>query len=137
MNTTRCGDISTARILARFLELGYSVLLPWGSARYDLALDMGDKLIRVQCKTGRLRKGCVMFNTASNLYGGRRIGYTGDADLFAVYCPDTELVYTVPVAGAATGFMQLRVEVAANPHPWIRWAKDHELKQEFNDGPVV
>lgn len=68
MNTTKRGDISTAKILARFVELGYAVLVPWGSARYDLALDMGDKFIRVQCKTGRLRKGCIVFSTVSHLY---------------------------------------------------------------------
>lgn len=137
MNTTKRGDISAAKILAKFVELGYQVLVPWGSAPYDLALDCGDRLVRVQCKTGRLRKGCVLFNTSSIVYGGRRIGYTDKADLFAVYCPDTNAIYTLPVAEAATGFTQLRVEAAGNNHSSIRWARDYELRQQLHHGPVV
>jgi len=45
MNTSKRGDVSTARILATFVELGYPVLVPWGSAPYDLALNLGGRLI--------------------------------------------------------------------------------------------
>ena len=137
MNTTRRGDISTAKILARFIELGYSVLVPRGSARYDLALDMGDRFVRVECRTGRLRNGCVVFNTASNLYGGRGVGYTGAADLFAVYCRDTDGYCTVPVERAATAHMALRIADAGKPHPSINWARTYELRQSNDQGPVV
>ena len=137
MNTTKRGDISTARILAKFVQLGHQVLIPWGSAPYDLALEVEDRIIRVECKTGRLRKGCVLFNTVSNLYGGRGVGYTGKADLFAVYCPDTDGVYVVPVASASKVQMSLRIEEAGKPHPAIRWAKTYELQQQLNLGPVV
>jgi hypothetical protein len=138
MNTTKRGDISTARILAKFVELGYQVLLPWGSAPYDLALEVQDKIIRVECKTGRLRKGCVVFNTVSNLYGGRGVGYTGKADLFAVFCPDTDAIYVVPVREAPQGKeMALRVEQPVKTHPAIQWAQKYELLEKLRFGPVV
>ena len=69
--------------------MGKSVLLPWGEERYDLALDEGDRLVRIQCKTGVLRKGCVVFKTC--ITDARRPlgdgGYHGQIDAFAVYCP--------------------------------------------------
>ena len=50
------GERSEAAILAAFVERGFEVLLPWGTNhRYDMVLDLGERVLRVQCKTGRLR----------------------------------------------------------------------------------
>jgi hypothetical protein len=54
--TQRKGDIATARAVATFTALGYDVSIPLTeSAAYDLVVDDGDGLHRVQCKyvTGR------------------------------------------------------------------------------------
>jgi len=49
--TQRKGDIATARAVATFTEMGFDVALPLTeSAAYDLIVDDGDRLIRVQCK---------------------------------------------------------------------------------------
>jgi len=49
--TQRKGDIATAQCIATFTRKGYDVLIPLTeSAAYDVALDIGDKLIRVQVK---------------------------------------------------------------------------------------
>lgn len=68
---------------------GKSVLLPWGAHyRYDFVLDESDgRFIRVQCKSGVYRHGCVYFRTASA--DRRRPNgdpYFGQIDAFAVYC---------------------------------------------------
>lgn len=43
-------------------HVGFDVLTPFGeNTRYDLVLDDGEHLTRVQCKTGRLRNGAVIF----------------------------------------------------------------------------
>ena len=57
---------------------------------------------RVQCKTGRLRKGAVVFNVCSSYAHHRsplveKRSYHGEIDLFAVYCPETAGVYLVPI----------------------------------------
>src|SRR5215211_6957979 len=63
----------------------------------------GDRLARVQCKTGRLRGGSVVFRACSS-YGHHRNpltarrDYQGQVDAFAVYCPETAGVYLVPIA---------------------------------------
>lgn len=52
------GDASTAMVLARLVQTGKLVLLPFSeNQRYDLVIDEGDRFVRVQCKTGRLRQG--------------------------------------------------------------------------------
>jgi hypothetical protein len=49
--TQRKGDIAVARAIATFTERGLDVLLPLTeSAAYDLAVDDGRTLHRVQCK---------------------------------------------------------------------------------------
>ena len=42
------------------VSLGKVVLIPWGEEHYDLVLDEGDRFVRVQCKTGTLRRASVM-----------------------------------------------------------------------------
>lgn len=40
--------------LQDFIELGYQCLLPYGdSCKYDVAVDIGNKILRIQCKTSR------------------------------------------------------------------------------------
>jgi hypothetical protein len=112
---------------------GYRVLTPFGvNHRYDFVLDMGDRFLRVQCKTGRLRNGAVMYTTHSTRCNTRRVyqrGYTGQLDLFAVFCPDTGRVYVVPLDQEPTHTEgTLRIDPPADGQSRrIRWAKDYEL----------
>ena len=53
-NPTSKGKTSEAVILAALVRLGKSVLIPWEEERYDLALDEGGRLLRIQCKTGHV-----------------------------------------------------------------------------------
>jgi hypothetical protein len=121
-----------ATILAELARRGYRVLVPWGvNQRYDLVLDVDGEFLRVQCKTGRLRKGCVEFSTQSVRANTRQVilrGYKGEADLFLVHCPETNGIYAVPVDEAPTGHGYLRVEPTRNgQQQGIRWARDYEL----------
>jgi len=48
-------------------EAGFAVLVPFGeNTRYDLVIDDGERLARVQCKTGRLRSGAIVFKVCSS-----------------------------------------------------------------------
>ena len=49
--TQRKGDIATTRAIASFTAAGWDVSIPvTESAAYDLVVDIGTKLVRVQCK---------------------------------------------------------------------------------------
>ena len=130
------GDTSEAMVIARLVQAGKMVLLPFGeNQRYDLVLDEGTEFVRVQCKTGKLRQGAILFNTCSVAYQRKDLGfrayhvdYIGAADLFGVYCPETDAVYLVPVNEVGNRAGTLRVEPTRNGQAKkIRWAKDYRL----------
>jgi PD-(D/E)XK endonuclease len=131
------GDASTAMVLARLVQAGKLVLLPFSeNQRYDLLIEEPDQFVRVQCKTGRLRNGSIVFNTCSVDYhhpdkGGAsdyRHHYRGQADLFGVYCPDLDSVYLVPVDSVGKRACSLRVDMPRNNQvKKVRWAKIYEI----------
>lgn len=95
-HTKTKGDISEAMIAARLLQSGKAVSKPMGdNQRYDLIVDDGIKLLKVQCKTGRLKAGAVLFATCSST---NKDMYVGQVDLFGVYCPELDSVYIIPMA---------------------------------------
>lgn len=119
-------------ILSELIRRGYSVLVPSGvNQRYDLVLDVGDRFVRAQCKTGRLHHGAVAFYTRSIRTNTKQIlkrGYHGDADLFLVYCPENRRVYAVPVEEPPADKMHLRISPPLNGQSRrVRWASDYEL----------
>jgi hypothetical protein len=132
------GDRSTAKVLARLVEVYGDVFLPFGeNQRYDLIVDTGDNLLRVQCKTGRLHNGAIRFPACSSTYHHPNAAskpfkshhYRGQADVFGVYCPETDEVYIVPVdeIGVRTG--SLRVAAPLNSQRrLIRWADEYVLR---------
>jgi PD-(D/E)XK endonuclease len=47
--------------------------MPFGAnQRYDFAIDVGDRFLRAQCKTGRLRQGTIVFAARSVRSNTRR-----------------------------------------------------------------
>lgn len=126
------GQRTEASILAELVRRDYRVLLPFGvNQRYDLVLDMGDRFVRVQCKTGRLRNGVVQFKTCS-VRSNRRMtairGYEGEVELFLVYCRENDCVYCVPADEATGKEVWLRVEPCTNNQSRrIRWARDYSI----------
>jgi hypothetical protein len=116
-------------------RVGFVVLLPFGeNVRYDLVIDDGNQLARVQCKTGRLREGAVRFSVCSSYAHHRQPraihrNYSGQIDYFGIYCPETGGAYLVPIddlplkrEGA------LRVDPARNSQRRrIRSAADYQI----------
>jgi hypothetical protein len=141
-NTAHRGLVGQTIILAKLVELGKEILLPWGDhRRYDLAYyessdtsDVG-KLIRVQCKVGWFYDdgAGVEFSTMSVLVkpgrGHIRRVYRGEIEYFAVYCPDNGKIYFNPVEDVPDGSKaRLRLKTTKNnQQQGILWAKNYEL----------
>src|SRR5215211_9185457 len=81
------GQRSEAAIMAAFIARGFAVLIPWGTnQRYDIVLDVCDRFLRVQCKTGRLRNGAIEFRLQSVRCNTKQIvirNYIGEIEYFA------------------------------------------------------
>jgi PD-(D/E)XK endonuclease len=130
-NTKLVGDISEARVLMALTEAGYAISKPFGeNVRYDLIADDGERLLRVQVKTGKLRNGAIRFNACSS-HGHRNGGsrpYFGEIDYLAVYCPQNRKVYLLPETALVATHGHLRVAPAKNNMvKTIRWAEPFEL----------
>jgi hypothetical protein len=115
------GDRSTLAVMIALRELGYTISVPFGeNARYDLVIDDGNDLLRVQCKTGRLRNGAVRFSTCSTYVHHKtprapQRSYLGEIDYFAVYCRETAGVYLIPIRAVPTSREgALRIDPARN-----------------------
>lgn len=126
------GHRSEVAILAQLVRQGYRVLLPFGvNQRYDMVLDNNGRLLKVQCKTGRLREGAIRFRSQSvqsNTAGTRVRAYSGEVDFFAVYCPENDRVYLIPADEVPTRGMYLRVDRPRNrQRKRVRWAEDYVL----------
>jgi hypothetical protein len=130
-NPNSKGKTTEAMILAALAMLGKTILVPWGEERYGLALDDDGRFVRIQCKTGVLRNGCVVFKTC--ITDARRPlgdgGYAGQVDAFAIYCPQLKRAFFVPIEAVTSPFLgYLRVEPPFNGQVRnIRWARDYEL----------
>jgi len=131
LNSKSKGEISEALILARLLELGYSVSLPFGNnQRYDMVVDDGKSLIKAQCKTARVVNGCVSFRVCStNGFTGEHRTYEGEVDVFLVYCPGTKGFYKIKIEEATKTEVRLRfAPTKGGQSSQVRWAKDFELR---------
>ena len=105
LSTNRKGAIAETAIAAAATKLGIPVLRPIVEhARYDLAFEIGDRILRVQCKWGGLHSegAIIKVNLTSSWCtptGYERRYYTEDEiDLVAVYCGELDRCYLLPSA---------------------------------------
>lgn len=128
------GDRTTLAVMLALSTLGYGVSVPFGeNTRYDLVIESDGVIQRVQCKTGRLRDGVIVFRTASSYAHHptpkpRQRHYRGQVDAFAVYCRETGGVYLIPIDQLPTDAASLRVDPPRNgQRKHIREAATHEI----------
>jgi hypothetical protein len=128
------GDRTTLAVMLALRTLGYSFSVPFGeNTRYDLIVEAGGAIQRVQCKTGWLRKGAIEFPTASSYYHHpnekpTQRHYRGQVDSFAVYCRQTSGVYLVPIGHLPADRASLRVTPPLNgQRKRIRFAQEYEI----------
>ena len=128
-NTKQIGIVSELVAMQHFAAAGFLMCIPFGDcAPYDLILDdRRGRTFKVQVKTGRLRRGVVIFNCVSNHAhrGMKPTEYVGVIDAFAVYCPDNDEFYVVPIDTDAVtrNYASLRlVAPANNMRKTIKWA---------------
>lgn len=103
--------------------------MPWGAdGPYDLVVTCDDRVyLRVQCKSGREKRGCIVFNTHATDHGRGPQLYHGRADVFAVYAPSRDEVYVVEVADLGrSGWLRLE-PTKNNQARGVRFAADHTI----------
>src|SRR5262249_52445070 len=75
------GNLSELKVMTAYVQAGFVVSAPFGGAApYDLIVDSGARLLKVQVKTGRLRNGGVIF--PMQRFSGHRKGRRYDPSEF-------------------------------------------------------
>lgn len=94
----RRGELSELAFFYKAASLGFGVAKPWGdSERYDFILDSGQRLWRVQVKSGGYHK-----NRRYGLHGmcGNRqqtVYTAAEIDIFVTYLIPIDVWYVIPV----------------------------------------
>ena|SRR5215831_7003895 len=133
-DTHRRGCVAEAAVALAAMKAGIVVLRPLtDGARYDLALDIGGRILRVQCKAAARYEDVIVVRCRS----GRRTRegvvmrrYTrNEIDAFAAYCAEVEQCYFLPIEMFDDrAAVQLRLEPTKNnQRAGINWAKDYEF----------
>ena len=115
MNTNQKGDLTELKIATQLMALGHTVLFPYGdNSRYDLVFDDGESLKKVQCKSGTIKNGAVVFYTQSSTKRTTRGNIYTNIDYFGIYCSGNNTCYLVPIRDASVNEMHLRIELPKN-----------------------
>lgn len=99
MNSKRIGNIGEAKVLAKFVEMGIPIYIPFGDdEKADLIAEFDGKLNKIQVKTSiKSKNGCSIFDltssTAHRTNGGRRKYSNSEIDYFALYSLDRDKIY--------------------------------------------
>jgi len=99
MNSKRIGNIGEAKVLAKFVEMGIPIYIPFGDdEKADLVAEFNGKLNKIQVKTSiKSKNGCSIFDltssTAHRTNGGRRKYSNSEIDYFALYSLDRDKIY--------------------------------------------
>jgi hypothetical protein len=135
-NTSAKGNLSELKVMTAYMEAGFIVSVPFGGgAPYDLIVDTGERLMKVQVKTGRLHKGCILFPTVRfSGHSGKGLKYApGEIDLFAVYCPEANQIYVWPFGDIPAIGSLRRSQPKNNQKEKIRWAKSYEFQGHLEE----
>jgi prevent-host-death family protein len=134
------GNIAEAAITLEAIRLGIEVLKPVAEhGRYDLAFDVGDRLLRVQCKWGAYRReqGVVTVRVGGSRHtpnGYVRSTYSAqEIDAVAIYCEALKQIFLVPIEVAA-GRSALRLRVTP---PRNSQRASINLAEEYTFGAIA
>lgn len=120
-STHQKGEIGRLKVCIRAAELGYTVSVPTVEARYDLIIDDGKKLYRVQVKyadyTGTKVENSILikFKTECRNNGYQKTYCPDEIDAIVVYTPKTDKCYWFgPEHFAGKKFLSLRFAPSKN-----------------------
>jgi hypothetical protein len=142
LTTDQKGAIAETAVALAALKLGVDVYRPVAEGgRYDLIFDVGDRLLRVQCKWA-IRSGEVVSVPCRTCRRGRqglvRRTYTSDdADAIGAYCADLDRCFLLPL-DLFSGWtaIQLRLAPARNgQRAKVNWAERFELAATLGRSP--
>jgi hypothetical protein len=145
LTTDQKGAVAEAAIAAVALAHGVGVARPLSDEKYDLIFDLGQRLLRVQCKWSIRAGNVIVIRTrrarrSASGFVHRR--YAADEiDAVAAYCQAVDQCYLLPTElSVERAVVQLRLPPCRNNQLLgVHWARDFELGATLNRlrGPIA
>lgn len=129
-NTKDKGDLAEVMVLADLMKQGFKLSVPVGdNSRYDLIVDRGDKLERVQVKYIESDHEVVRINGRSNVFkAGRTFTETkystSDIDWLAAYDKSTDRCYYVSALELGEGMTQVALRLKPSRNNQVKRTRD-------------
>jgi hypothetical protein len=131
------GNGSEGIVHSAYVSAGFVVSIPFGTgASYDLVVDAGRRLFKIQIKTAWLHDGCVLYKSQRRQPGmglTRRPYKDGKIDFFAANCPATQAIYVVPAENhGVEGRLRLS-PVRNGQSKLVKWAADYGWERHVEE----
>ncbi len=138
LSSSQKGAAAEAEVIAALIRMNHLVLKPLvEGGRYDLAVDLGSYMLRVQCKWASRRGDVLSARCATSRHtpGGyrRRTYRASEIDAIAVYSQAVDQCFLVPISEIeGYSMISLRIGPTRNRQAsGVRWAKDYELARRL------
>ncbi len=134
LSTDQKGNIAEGAIALAAAKLGIVVYRPVGEGgRCDMIFELGEDLIRVQCKWAPLENDVVVvrcYSCRRSAMGLLKRTYSrAEIDAFAAYCPELDTCYFLPM-DVFDGHHQVSLRIHPtrnNQRDGINWAASYEF----------
>jgi hypothetical protein len=133
LTTNQKGLLAETMIIRECINHRIGVSRPLDDMPYDLVLDLGNNLLRVQCKFAARVGDVVAIRTRRSRRGPNghihRSYDVGDIDAMAAFCPDTESCCLLPQElSVGRAIIHLRLSPTRNNQKLgVWWANDYEF----------
>lgn len=151
-NTLQKGMLIELHCIEKLIELGYFCSIPYGnSCKYDLIVDINNKLYRIQCKSSIWAKDTAEENvafimntnhTTTNTTGIKRYTYNADqVDFFYTYFEGEHYLVPIQEVEGKTAFRFRYAKYVGNQKNNIHIAENYQLEKTLSkikmEGEVV
>ena len=138
MNSKSKGNLGEIKVASEFIKWGCTISFPFGdNARYDLIIDDGDKLKKVQikyadCKSDNNSWRCMCVSSTNHTTNKKLYGYNNDVDIMAFYIAelDTCIMFNISEIKQKT-CIYVRNTIPLNKQSNVVYIKDHTFDNYF------
>jgi hypothetical protein len=133
LTTNQKGLVAEQAVILECVRLGITVAKPLDDERYDLIVDLGTSMLRLQCKWAVSDGDVVSIRTRRCRRGREGFIHRGyepnEIDAIAAFCAATRACYLLPhELSVNRAAVQLRLGPTKNNQAvGVRWARDYEF----------
>lgn len=137
MNSKSKGNLGEIKVASEFIKWGCTVSFPFGdNARYDLIIDDGNSLKRVQVKYADSKENgswrCICVSSTNHTTNKNLHGYQNDVDIMAFYIAELDecIMFNISEIKDKTK-IHVRDTLPKNNQSNVTYIKDHTFDNYF------